>query len=129
MAKHRNTTKWRAIEVAVFVLSLQMQKQRIKEGKASYKKFLPDDDNWYERYGNERALSKAHSIYQQAADKFGYKNTKEIQRLLRLAERKWSREVMDEFNRDGTVETITQDHRFEAPEGVKLMLGLLSQGA
>jgi hypothetical protein len=130
MVKHRDKTKWRAIEVATFVLSLQIQKQEIKEGEASYKKVLPADANWFERYGNEMSLSKARSIYRQAADRFGYKDTKEIQRLLRLVEHEgWHREVMDEFNHDFAAEITTQDRRFEAPEGVKLMLGLLSQGA
>jgi hypothetical protein len=80
MVKHRESTKVRAIEVAAFVLGLQVKKMGIENGEASYKKPLPDDANWFQRYGNEMSLSKARSIYRQAADQFGYKNEKEIQR-------------------------------------------------
>jgi hypothetical protein len=131
MVKHRASTKWQAIDVAVFVLALQIKKLRIKEGEASYRKFLPDDANGFERYANQMALRKG-SIYRQAAKEFGYKDTKQIQRLLRLVKREgWHREVVDKFEHDLAAEigTAARDRRFEAPEGVKLILGLLSQSS
>jgi hypothetical protein len=131
MVKHRASTKWQAIDVAVFVLGLQSKKLRIKKGEASYRKFLPDDANGFERYANQMVLRKG-SIYRQAAKEFGYKDTKQIQRLLRLVEREgWHREVVDKFEHDLAAEigTAARDRRFEAPEGVKLILGLLSQSS
>jgi hypothetical protein len=130
MVKHRESTKVRAIEVAAFVLGLHVKKMGIENGEASYKKPLPDDANWFQRYGNEMSLSKARSIYRQAADQFGYKNEKEIQRHLRIVDREglWSK-VVAEYEHDLAAEvgTATRRRRFEALETVKQMLGLLSR--
>ena len=135
MVKHRASTKWQAVDVAVFVLGLQIKKLMIKKGEASYRKFLPDDADGFERYANQMALRKG-SIYRQAAKEFGYKDTKQIQRLLRLVEREgWHHEVVDKYEHKyehdlaAEIGTAARDCRFEAPEGVKLILGLLSQSS
>jgi hypothetical protein len=128
MVKHRESTKWRAIDVAVFVLGLQIEKMRIEKGVASYRKFLPDDANWFEWFANQRALRKG-SIYRQAAKQFGYKDTKQIQRLLRLVEReRWHREVVDKYEHDLVAEigTAARNRRREARD--ELMMALLSPG-
>jgi hypothetical protein len=130
MVKTRESTKRRAIEVAVFVLGLQIQKSQIEKGQDSYKKNLPDDVNPFERYGNEMSLSKARSIYRQAADHFGYKDTKEIQRHLKRVVRYglWGK-VVAEYERDLAAEigNAALGRRFEALETIKQMLGLLSR--
>jgi hypothetical protein len=129
MVKHRESTKWRAIDVAVFVLGLQIEKMKIEKGEASYRKFLPDDVNWFERYANEMSLSKARSIYRQAAAAFEYKDTKQIQRLLRLVEREgWHRQVVDKYEHDlaAEISTAARNRRREARD--ELMMALLSPG-
>jgi hypothetical protein len=123
MVKHRATTKRKAIDVAVFVLGMQIKKQ----GEDPYRKFLPDDANWWERYANEGALRK-RSIYRQAAEEFGYRDTKQIQRLLRLVEREgWRREVVDKYEYDlaAEIETTARNRREARDE---LMMASLSPG-
>jgi hypothetical protein len=130
MVKPRASTKVRAIEVAAFVLGLKIEKMRIEKGEASYKKPLPDDANFFERYGNEMSLSKARSIYRQAADQFGYKNEKEIQRHIgRVKRGGWYREVVEKYEHDFATEigSAAKRCRLETLETVKQMLGLLSQ--
>jgi hypothetical protein len=91
--------KRRAIEVAAFHLGLWLQEQKIKEGKDSYRRFLPDDANWWERYANERALRKG-SIMRQVANKFGT-NEKQVYRDIKRVQREgWTDEVLAEL--DGT---------------------------
>jgi hypothetical protein len=93
--------KGRAIEVATFVLDLQMRAQAIKEGRGSYKKLLPDDANWWERYGNEMALRRG-SIMRQAAEKFR-ESEKQISRYIKRVVREgWADEVLAEFESDRT---------------------------
>jgi hypothetical protein len=107
MVKHRAHTKVRAIEVAAFVLDLQIKKMGIEKGEASYKKFLSGDANWFERYGNQMALRKG-SIHRQAAKQFGYKDTKQIQRLLRIVDREgWWSKVVAEYEHDLAAEVGT----------------------
>jgi hypothetical protein len=91
--------KHRAVEVAAFVLGLRIEEQKIKEGKGSYKKLLPDDANWWERYANERALRRG-SIMRQAAKKFG-ESEKQIYRYIKRVVREgWIDEVQAEFASD-----------------------------
>jgi len=97
--KFRISTKWKAIEVATFVLDLERKKQAIKEGKASYRQPLPADADWAERYVHKQALRK-RGIIRQTAEHFG-KSEKQIQRYLRLVERNgWGREVVANWERE-----------------------------
>jgi hypothetical protein len=90
-----------AVEVAAFVIGLQMQEQDIKEGKGSYKKLLPADANWAEVCANEGALRRG-SIMKQAAKKFGM-STKQISRYLeRIESEGWFSEVRAELADDVT---------------------------
>jgi hypothetical protein len=82
----------RAIEVAAFVIDLQMRVQDIKEGKGSYKEPLPADANWAEKAGSEGEPRRG-SILKQAANEFGV-SAKQISRYLKLVEREgWFSEV------------------------------------
>jgi hypothetical protein len=95
--KFRVSSKWKAIEVASFVLGLEIQKRAIKEGKASYRQPLPADANWWERYAHTRPALRKRGIIRQTADHFG-KSEKQIQRYLRLVERNgWGREVLADW--------------------------------
>jgi hypothetical protein len=95
----RPRTKWLAIEVAMFVLGLQLEAQDIKKGKSSYRRFLPDDANWWERYANNMALRKG-SIIKQAAAKDG-KTERQILRYLAMVKReRWFDEVKSRFEGD-----------------------------
>ena len=97
--KFRIGTKWKAIEVATFVFHLEMQKQDIKEGQASYRQPLPADADGFERYVHAQALRK-RGIIRQTAEHFG-KSEKQIQRYLRLVERNgWGREVVADWERE-----------------------------
>ena len=97
--KFRISTKWKAIEVASFVLGLERKKQAIKEGKASYRQPLPADADGFERYVHAQALRK-RGIIRQTAEHFG-KSEKQIQRYLRLVERNgWGREVVADWGRE-----------------------------
>jgi hypothetical protein len=81
--------KHRAIEVAAFVLGLQMRAQAIKEGRSYYKKLLTADANWFERYGNEMALRRG-SIMRQAENEFGM-NERQIRRdIKRVVREGWT---------------------------------------
>jgi hypothetical protein len=94
--KFRVSTKWKAIEVASFVLGLEIKKQAIKEGKASYRQPLTADADAWERYAQKHALRK-RGIIRQTAEHFG-KSEKQIQRYLRLVERNgWGREVIADW--------------------------------
>jgi coproporphyrinogen III oxidase-like Fe-S oxidoreductase len=91
--------KRRAVEVAAFFLGLWMQEQDVKEGKASYRKFLPADANWFEKFANKGALRRG-SIMRQVAEKFG-ESEKQIYRDLQRVKREgWLDEVQAEL--DGT---------------------------
>jgi hypothetical protein len=95
--KFRVSSKWKAIEVASFVLGLEIQKQAIKEGKASYRKPLPADADWWERYAHTQPALRKRGIIRQTAEHFG-KSEKQIQRYLRLVERNgWGREVVADW--------------------------------
>jgi hypothetical protein len=97
MVKHRASTKRKAIDVAAFVFVCEFQKLRIEKGEDSYRKVISKDAHWAEWFVNRHRLPKG-SIYRQAAKKFGYKDTKQIQRLLRLVEREgWGNEVVAEL--------------------------------
>jgi hypothetical protein len=130
MVKHREITKVEAIEVTAFVLRLQIEKMEIEKGRASYRKLLPDDANYFERYANQMALRK-RGIHQQAVEQFGYNNTKKVQRALRIVERDGLyREVVDKYERDLAVENVeaARRQRLKTPEDVKFILGVMSLG-
>jgi hypothetical protein len=99
--KLRVSTKWKAIEVASFVLGLEVQKQAIKEGKASYRQPVPADADVWERYAHTmRPALRKRGIIRQTAEHFG-KSEKQIQRYLRLVERNgWGREVIADWERE-----------------------------
>jgi hypothetical protein len=101
MAKHRPAYKRRAIEIATHVLHLEIQKQKVKEGSSSYRRHLPDDANWAEKFGNSQALRKG-SILKQAAAKFGYKDVRQIRRYLDDVERQgWGGAVVAKYMDEG----------------------------
>jgi hypothetical protein len=89
--------KHRAIEVAAFVIGLRIQEQQVKRGEVSYKKVLPADANWYEKYGNEGALRKG-SIIRQAAREFGESEKQIYRHIKRVEHEGWFDEVQSKLD-------------------------------
>jgi hypothetical protein len=93
---NQRAIKRRAVEVAAFVIDLQMEERAIREGISSYKEPLPADANWAEEFANEGRMRRG-SILKQAANEFGV-TTKQISRYVKLVEREgWFDEVRDEL--------------------------------
>jgi hypothetical protein len=105
---NQRAIKRRAVEVAAFVVDLQMREQDIKEGRSSYKEPLPPDASWAEEFASEGRMRRG-SILKQAANEFGV-TTKQVSRYVKLVEREgWFGEVRDEL--DGPVHLPTRRRR------------------